>query len=354
MMRFFAAFITSFMLIFPALSSDIESTSADVLGAVSEYYVKETPVADTAVNMVLGLKSLDSGINVIKSNNELLLLQNGLLIGKYIEPQTISGWAKFIDFAAHTFALNSGAVRNMSKEKLPEVMISHALEKLDKYSYYDSKSKNKGQQAKTKIPQIIITSEYYKDDSPYEISDRDGYLTIVIESFKNGTTEHIRNTVEKFQTAFSNSFKGIIIDLRNNQGGTLLEAVNSADLFLDGGKIADIKGRSIISKQEYFADSKQIAHHIPIVIIVNKLTASSAELFAAALRENGRAAIIGEQSYGKASVQARILLSNSDELVITWAGFLTPKGRNLEHTGLAPDIIKSYNHYETAKQLLNR
>lgn len=136
----------------------------------------------------------------------------------------------------------------------------------------------------------------------------------------------------------TNNSKGLIIDLRNNYGGTLANAVQMADLMLSSQNILNIKSRKNVT-YKVFSEEGQIFKEKPIVIIVNKYTASSAEIFAGILKEKLNAIIIGEKTYGKNSIQQIIPLYNDTGIVLTTDKYLLPSGKDISEIGLTPDIV---------------
>ena len=139
----------------------------------------------------------------------------------------------------------------------------------------------------------------------------------------------------------TNSFplSGLIIDLRDNPGGTLQGAIEVADLFLDNGTIVSTKGRFNEANQNYKAHKGDILSGAPIAVLINENSASAAEILAAALRDNQRAVLIGETSFGKGSVQSLIPLGNGNTaLKLTTARYYTPAGQSIDGKGITPDV----------------
>lgn len=131
---------------------------------------------------------------------------------------------------------------------------------------------------------------------------------------------------------------GMILDLRNNSGGVVDGAVALADLFLDAGIIVSTRGRAAGQSFDYPAQPGEIATGIPMVVLVNKGTASAAEILAAAMQDHARAIIVGDTTFGKGAVQSMIPLEGGGALKITSAHYRTPSGRRIEGSGIVPDI----------------
>jgi carboxyl-terminal processing protease len=152
------------------------------------------------------------------------------------------------------------------------------------------------------------------------------------------------NTGKELEEAFSdlsdgNELRGVVLDLRNNPGGVLDAAVEVADAFLEQGLIVRGGGRVTGSSFEEYATSGDIFSGIEVAVLVNKGSASASEIVAAALRDHHRARLVGEQTYGKGSVQTVIPLSNGRALKLTTSHYFTPSGGSINDTGIKPDVI---------------
>lgn len=135
----------------------------------------------------------------------------------------------------------------------------------------------------------------------------------------------------------TNNTKGIIIDLRNNYGGVLANAIQMANYMMDQGKIVSIQSR-INTKYQIYSDGEKIFKNKPIVILINKNTASAAEILAGTLKDNLNAILIGERSYGKNSIQQVIPMQNTTGLILTTDKYILPNGADIYRRGLTPDI----------------
>ena len=136
-----------------------------------------------------------------------------------------------------------------------------------------------------------------------------------------------------------NVTRGLIIDIRNNPGGTLEGAVKVANLFLERGVIVSAKGRKNDSLFVHSADANDITKGLPIVIIVNKYSASAAEIFAGAMQDNNRAIIVGTSTYGKGLIQTVIPLTDGSAIKLTTAQYFRPSGSPITKSGIRPDIV---------------
>ncbi|WP_166420930.1 S41 family peptidase [Pseudoalteromonas sp. Z1A8] len=162
---------------------------------------------------------------------------------------------------------------------------------------------------------------------------------IAINSFSNHTLHEVALQVAALQSHFGYPLKGLVIDLRDNPGGTLQSAVAVSDLFLQSGTIVTTKGRFYDANQAFYAKRGDILKNAPIVVLINENSASAAEILAAALKDNKRATVVGSQSFGKGSVQSLIPLGDGNTaLKLTTAKYFTPLGKSIDGIGITPDV----------------
>ena len=176
--------------------------------------------------------------------------------------------------------------------------------------------------------------------------DNIGYIRIA--SFHERTADDLRKALQEVTDKLQ-PMKGLVLDLRNDPGGLLNQAIEVSDMFLKAGVIVSTRGRT--RNMESKVNAKDNGNEItcPIVVLVNEGTASAAEIVAGALQDNGRALIVGTQTFGKASVQTVIPLENGAALKLTTARYYTPKGRSIQAEGIKPDIVVKYiKHTEDA------
>jgi carboxyl-terminal processing protease len=164
-----------------------------------------------------------------------------------------------------------------------------------------------------------------------------GYVRLA--SFTEQATDETRNAIETLRKKNPN-MKGLILDLRNDPGGLLDQAVGVADLFLDGGEVVSQRGRDPRSVERFNATPGQKLGGLPVVVLINSGTASAAEIVAGALQDRHRAAVVGLTSFGKGSVQTVIPLRGGLDgaVKVTSARYYTPSGRSIQKTGIEPDL----------------
>ncbi len=167
-----------------------------------------------------------------------------------------------------------------------------------------------------------------------DLTMENGIAIIRVSSFNQATAEAVADAV---QTARAQGQPGgIILDMRGNPGGLLDQSVTVADLFLDDGTIVTTRGRHPEARQFYSASQGDIAEGLPIVILMDGESASAAEIVAAALQDDARAAVVGTTSYGKGTVQTVVQLPNGGEITLTWSRFHSPSGYVLHGLGVPP------------------
>ena len=168
---------------------------------------------------------------------------------------------------------------------------------------------------------------------------RDGLMLLRITSFNKSTSTALHDILRTHSVAIRDgSITGVVIDLRGNPGGLLSQAVNVADLFLDEGRIIATQGRHPDSYHDYRASGVDVSYGLPLAILVDGDSASSAEIVASALQDLGRAVVIGSASYGKGTVQTVIRLPNDGEVTLTWSRFVSPAGYAIHGLGVMPAV----------------
>ena len=165
-----------------------------------------------------------------------------------------------------------------------------------------------------------------------------GYGYIWITNFRDNTTDDLVSELEKLESA-KTPLKGLILDLRDNPGGLLNQAIEVSDLFIEKGTILSIKGRKEKNTQIYKATPNKVKRNYPIVLLINGGSASASEIVAGALQDQKRALILGTTSFGKGSVQSVEKLRDGYGLKLTIARYYTPSGRSIQAKGIQPDIV---------------
>ena len=164
-----------------------------------------------------------------------------------------------------------------------------------------------------------------------------GYIRIT--SFNEQTDVGLNAAMKNLKQQANNKLSGIILDLRNNPGGLLDQAVAVSDAFLDKGEIVSTRGRRAEDAQRYDARQGDIANGLPVVVLINGGSASASEIVAGALQDHHRAILVGTKSFGKGSVQTIIPLPGHGAMRLTTARYYTPSGRSIQAKGIDPDIV---------------
>ena len=162
-----------------------------------------------------------------------------------------------------------------------------------------------------------------------------GYIRL--RSFNENSDKQFLEVISKFKK--DAKIEGYIIDLRNNPGGLLTQAINITDFFLDDGEIVATKGRKRSETRKFFAKRGDEIKGKPIIVLINNGSASASEIFAGALKDHKRAIILGENSYGKGSVQSIIPLRNGGGMRLTISKYYLPSGSSISEVGVTPDIV---------------
>jgi len=174
-----------------------------------------------------------------------------------------------------------------------------------------------------------------------------GYAYIRITNFQAKTTKDTIKALEEFNQ--NGPLHGLILDLRNNPGGLLEQAVSIVDIFVNKGIIVSTRGRLQDQNVEYLAHGGGPKYTFPIIVLVNEGSASASEIVAGALQDDKRALILGVQTFGKGSVQTVFPMSNGAGLRLTTARYYTPSGRSIQAKGITPDLIVPLQQIQTAE-----
>ena len=165
------------------------------------------------------------------------------------------------------------------------------------------------------------------------IDDSVGYIRLT--AFNDNSSKQIKNKIKEFK---KNKINKYVLDLRNNPGGLLSQAVKISDFFLDNGEIVSTKSRKSSENRKYFAKKGDIINGETLLVLINYGSASASEIVAGALKDHKRAIVIGENSYGKGSVQSIIPLKNKGAIRLTISKYYLPSGESISGTGITPDI----------------
>jgi len=182
-----------------------------------------------------------------------------------------------------------------------------------------------------------ITREIIKIESVKSkiIDDKTGYLRVT--SFNENSSEQIKNKIKEIKK--DKKIKSYILDLRNNPGGLLSQAIRISDFFLDHGEIVSTKSRKSSENRKWFSKKGDLIDGKTLIVLINYGSASASEIVAGALKDHKRAILVGENSYGKGSVQSIIPLNNKGAIRLTISKYYLPSGKSISEVGITPDII---------------
>lgn len=166
----------------------------------------------------------------------------------------------------------------------------------------------------------------------------DDYAYVAVRSFGEGTTKKVRAEIDNLNSLTQHGLKGIILDLRKNPGGFLLEGFQLANLFIPSGNIVSTRGRNGVLIQSYDATRDRYAYDLPLAVLIDESSASASEIVAGALQDHHRAIIVGQTSFGKATVQNLFPLSDGSSVKLTIGRYYTPSGRCIQGQGIVPDV----------------
>lgn len=164
-----------------------------------------------------------------------------------------------------------------------------------------------------------------------------GYIRI--SNFDEKIATLTKEAIGEFQKKLKNNLKGVVLDLRNNPGGLLEQAVALVDLFIDGGEVVSTRGRDSEKNTSLFATKGELLKDTPVVVLINGGSASAAEIVTGALQAHGRGLVVGEKSFGKGSVQTIRPLNNGGAIKLTISRYYTPDGKSVQNDGITPDIM---------------
>ncbi|MBI1777288.1 MAG: S41 family peptidase [Proteobacteria bacterium] len=175
-----------------------------------------------------------------------------------------------------------------------------------------------------------------------------GYIRIT--TFNEQTDVGLKKAIEQIKGELGDKLQGYVLDLRNNPGGLLDQAIAVSDAFLDKGEIVSTRGRRQEEGQRYNAKGKDLTNGLPMVVLINSGSASASEIVAGALQDHRRAILLGTRSFGKGSVQTIIPLPGHGAMRLTTARYYTPSGRSIQAKGIEPDIVVEAQRVETVAE----
>ncbi len=324
---------------------DIRSLS-EVFGKIKQNYVEDIADKELLENAIRGLLSgLDPHSAYLdkEAYTELREGTSGEFGGLGIVVGMEDGFVKVIspidDTPADRAGVKSGdLIIRLDKKNVKGMSLEDAVTvmrgKPDTDIHLTIVRKGADKPLKIKITRAIIKIQSVRSKTLAK-----GFGYIRVSAFQERTGADLRKAISKLKRANNKKLEGLVLDLRNNPGGLLTQAIEVSDAFLEGGVVVSIKGRDKSNTRSYSAKGMDLIDEAPIVVLINGGSASASEIVAGALQDHKRAIIMGVQSFGKASVQTVVPLGNGSALKLTTARYYTPNGTSIQAKGITPDIV---------------
>jgi len=318
----------------------------DVFERVRADYVEKPDdgkLIESAINgMLAGLDPHSSYMDP-KSMREMQVQTRGEFGGLGIEVTMEEGLVKVVAPIDDTPAAKAGIMANdiithIDDKQVQGLTLDQAVEKMRGPANTKTKLKivRKGQD---KPIEVSITRKIIHVSSVRGRLEGDDIGFIRVTQFSEQTSDTLKKAIADLSTQAGNKLRGFIVDLRNNPGGLLDQAISVSDAFLEKGEIVSTRGRVASETQRFNAHAGDLTKGKPIIVLINGGSASASEIVAGALQDHKRATVVGTRSFGKGSVQAIIPLgSGNGALRLTTARYFTPSGRSIQAKGISPDI----------------
>ncbi len=304
--------------------------------------VSDDSLVESAINGML--TSLDPHSNYMnaKNFNDMKVQTRGEFGGLGIEVSMDNGFVKVVSPIDDTPAAHAGLkpgdlITQLDGHPVQGMTLPEAVEKMRGPVNSDIKLtiRRSGRDPfDVKLTRATIKIQSVRS---HLIGDDIGYIRIT--SFNEQTDVGLNNAIKNLKQQAGSKLRGIILDLRNNPGGLLDQAVAVSDAFLDHGEIVSTRGRRSEDAQRYDARPGDVATGLPVAVLINGGSASASEIVAGALQDHHRAILLGTRSFGKGSVQTIIPLPAHGAMRLTTARYYTPSGRSIQAKGIEPDIV---------------
>jgi carboxyl-terminal processing protease len=320
------------------------SLFGDVFEKIRTDYVEkpdEAKLIESAVNGMLTSLDPHSSYMDPKSFRDMQVQTRGEFGGLGIEVTMEEGLVKVVTPIDETPASRAGILANdiitqIDGESVQGLNLNQAVDKMR--GPINSTVKLTIQRKESKDPiEVTLTRETIRIRPVRARAENDvGYVRVT--QFNEQTYDNLRASIEKLTGEIgSDKLKGFVVDLRNNPGGLLDQAIMVSDAFLDRGEIVSTRSRNSEDTQRFSAKSGDLTKGKPVVVLINGGSASASEIVAGALQDHKRATIMGTRSFGKGSVQTIIPLGGNGAVRLTTARYYTPSGRSIQAKGIDPD-----------------
>jgi len=317
----------------------------EVFERVRAEYVDDTSdnsLVESAINGML--TSLDPHSNYLntKNFNDMKVQTRGEFGGLGIEVSMENGLVKVVSPIDDTPAARAGLkpgdlITHLDGEPVQGMSLPEAVEKMR--GPVSSEIKLTIRREGRDPFDVKLTRATIKIQSVRSHIEGDNIGYIRVTTFNEQTDTGLNNAMKNLKQQAGNKLVGVVLDLRNNPGGLLDQAVSVSDAFLEKGEIVSTRGRRGEDAQRYNARAGDIAGGLPMVVLINGGSASASEIVAGALQDHHRAILLGTRSFGKGSVQTIIPLPGHGAMRLTTARYYTPSGRSIQAKGIDPDIV---------------
>jgi carboxyl-terminal processing protease len=363
-----AALAAALIVIFPAALSAEENRSetyrqlklfGDVFERVRADYVEEATDQKLIESAIQGmLSALDPHSSYLNADSfrDMRVQTKGEFGGLGIEVTMENGLVKVVSPIDDTPAFRAGIeagdlITHLDSEPVLGLTLNDAVEKMR--GLVDSDIRLTIRRQGREPFDVTITRDVIKVTSVRSRNEgKVGYLRIT--SFNEQTSPGLESAIQKRKEEIGEGLIGYVLDLRNNPGGLLDQAIAVSDAFLNQGEIVSTRGRDPDDAQRYNARAGDMADGLPLVVLINGGSASASEIVAGALQDHRRAVILGTTSFGKGSVQTIIPLSGNGAMRLTTARYYTPSGRSIQGTGIDPDIVVEQARLESVDTGIRR
>jgi carboxyl-terminal processing protease len=317
----------------------------DVFERVRAEYVEpvnDRDLIEAAINGMLTSLDPHSGYMNQRTFRDMQVQTRGEFGGLGIEVTAEGGYIRVISPIDETPAARAGVkpgdlITHIDGTSTQGLTLNEAVEKMRGAPRTDIKLTIRRQDVATPI-ELTLTRDVIRIQSVrYRAEGEVGYVRIT--SFSEQTDRGLRNAVDQLKKQIGNRLQGFVIDLRNNPGGLLDQAVSVSDDFLEQGEVVSTRARRQEDAQRFNARAGDITGGLPLVVLINGGSASASEIVAGALQDHRRAVVLGTKSFGKGSVQTVMPLQGNGAIRLTTARYYTPSGRSIQATGIEPDII---------------
>ena len=347
----FAGLMISAANVRAATSKDDDANTYELLNLFGEVmeraklnYVEEVSdkkLIESAINGMLTSLDPHSSYLDADSFNYMSEQTKGKFGGLGIEVTMDNGLVKVVSPIDDTPAAKAGIkagdyITNINGETVVGMSLNDAVSKMR--GKVGEKVKLSIRRVNSKPIELTIKRQEIKIQSVKNEIKEDSIVYIRISSFTEDVDKSVSEAITKAKKKLKNKLLGIVIDVRNNPGGLLDQAVDVSDLFLEKGEIVSTRSRNEADTVKYMANEGDIAKGLPIVVIINEGSYSASEILAGALQDHHRAIILGEKSFGKGSVQTVIPLRDYGAMRLTTARYYTPSGRSIQAKGIEPDV----------------